>query len=91
MLLVGEPFEDLEPCPLLDVWNVEFPEQIFLLSKLVPHVLFKLSPGGVRSFRLILRASGPTTDDFKVSTESVDPVPDSGESFQEWIDLLKAM
>ena len=91
LLLVGESFEDLEPRPLLDVWNVEFPEQIFLLSKLVPHVHFKLSPSGVRSFSLVLRASGPTTDDLKVSTKSADLVPDSVESIKKRICLLKTM
>ena len=91
LLLVSESFEDLEPRPLLDVRNVEFPEQIFLLSKLVPHVQFELSPGGIGSFRLVLRASCPTTDDFKVSTKSVDLVPDSGESIKKLICLLKAM
>ena len=56
-------------------------------SLLVVHV----SPGGVGSFRLVLRISSPTLDDLKVLLQSFDPVPNSGESIKERVSLPSAM
>ncbi len=40
---------------------------------------------------MVLWVSSPTLDDLEVQLKSLDPVPDSSESFQERIDLLQAM